>query len=137
MSKEKERQIVVSDLFKEIYLNFNVSNQLENMKKLERREFYLLLTYALDKHSDEDSVVLKNFQPFKDEVMEIYDIQDDKDATNEILLALIEETGDKYIETDDLVDSEGEKLRNPYSKEEARDAKIEMTMGNNDITSLK
>jgi hypothetical protein len=95
------------------------------------------LTYALDKHSDEDSVVLKNFQPFKDEVMEIYDIQDDKDATNEILLALIEETGDKYIETDDLVDSEGEKLRNPYSKEEARDAKIDMTMGNNDITSFK
>ena len=137
MSKEKEKQIVVSDLFKEIYLNFNVSNQLENMKKLERRELYLLLTYALDKHSDEDSVVLKNFQPFKDEVMEIYDIQDDKDATNEILLALIEETGDKYIETDDLVDSEGEKLRNPYSKEEARDAKIDMTMGNNDITSLK
>ena len=137
MSEAKENKIIVSDLFKEIYINFNVSNQLENMKKLERRELYLLLTYALDKHSDEDSVVLKNFQPFKDEVMEIYDIQDDKDATNEILLALIEETGDKYIETDDLVDSEGEKLRNPYSKEEARDAKIDMTMGNNDITSLK
>lgn len=137
MSEAKEKQIAVSDLFKEIYINFNVSNQLENMKNLERRELYLLLTYALDKHSDEDSVVLKNFQPFKDEVMEIYDIQDDKDVSNEILLALIEETGDKYIETDDLVDSEGEKLRNPYSKEEARDAKIEMTMGNNDITSLK
>jgi hypothetical protein len=137
MSEAKENKITVSDLFKEIYINFNVSNQLENMKRLERRELYLLLTYALDKHSDEDSVVLKNFQPFKDEVMEIYDIQDDKDATNEILLALIEETGDKYIETDDLVDSEGEKLRNPYSKEEARDAKIDMTMGNNDITSFK
>lgn len=129
MSEAKENKIAVSDLFKEIYINFNVSNQLENMKKLERRELYLLLTYALDKHSDEDSVVLKNFQPFKDEVMEIYDIQDDKETNNEILLALIEETGDKYIETDYLVDSEGEKLRNPYSKEEARDAKIDMTMG--------
>lgn len=129
MSEEKEKQIAVSDLFKEIYLNFNVSSQLENMKNLERRELYLFLTYALDKHSEEDSVVRNNFQPFKDEVMEIYDIQDDKETNNEILLALIEETGDKYIETDYLVDSEGEKLRNPYSKEEARDAKIDMTMG--------
>ena len=129
MSKEKEKKIVVSDLFKEIYLNFNVSVQIENMKNLNKRELYLFLTYALDKHSDEDPVVLHNFQPFKDEVMEIYDIQDDKEATNDILLALIEETGDKYIETDDLVDSEGNKLREPLSKTEVRDAKIDITMG--------
>ena len=86
MSKEKQKQIVVSDLFKEIYLNFNVSVQIENMKSLDKRELYLFLTYALDKHSDEDPVVLHNFQPFKDEVMEIYDIQDDKEATNDILV---------------------------------------------------
>ena len=129
MSKEKQKQIVVSDLFKEIYLNFNVSVQIENMKNLDKRELYLFLTYALDKHSDEDPVVLHNFQPFKDEVMEIYDIQDDKEATNDILLALIEETGDKYIETDDLVDSDGNKLREPLSKTEVRDAKIDITMG--------
>lgn len=126
MSTEKENKIAVSDLFKEIYLNFNVSRQIENMKSLDKRELYLLLTYALDKHSDEDPVVVNNFQPFKDEVMEIYDIQDDKETTSDILLALIEETGDKYIETDNIVDSEGEKLRNPYSKEEARDAKIDI-----------
>ena len=99
MSKEKEKVIVVSDLYKEIYTNFNVSPQVENMKNLDKRELYLLLTFALDKHSDEDPVVIHNFQPFKDEVMEIYDIQDDKETTNEVLLALIEETGDKYIET--------------------------------------
>ena len=126
MSTEKEKQIVVSDLFKQIYLNFNVSSQIENMKNLEKRELYLFLTYALDKHSDEDPVVLHNFQPFKDQVMEIYDIQDDKETTNEILLALIEETGDKYIETDNLVDSKGEKLREPYSKQEVREAKIDI-----------
>lgn len=126
MSKEKEKHITVSDLFKEIYLNFNVSNQIENMKNLNKRELYLFLTYALDKHSDEDPVVLHNFQPFKDEVMEIYDVQDDKEATNETLLSLIEETGDKYIETDDLVDSEGDKLREPYTKQEVREAKIDI-----------
>lgn len=125
MSEEKEKTIAVSDLFKEIYINFNVSSQIENMKRLEKRELYLLLTLALDKHSDEDPVVVNNFQPFKDEVMEIYDIQDDKQATNETLLALIEETGDKYIETDDLVDSEGNKMRTPYTLQEARQAKID------------
>lgn len=125
MSEEKEKTIAVSDLFKEIYINFNVSSQIENMKRLEKRELYLLLTLALDKHSDEDPVVVNNFQPFKDEVMEIYDIQDDKEATNETLLNLIEETGDKYIETDDLVDSEGNKMRTPYTLQEARQAKID------------
>ena len=128
--EEEEKTIVVSDLFKDIYINFNVSSQVENMKNLDRRELYLLLTFTLDKHSDEDPVVLHNFQPFKDEVMEIYDIQDDKEATNDILLALIEETGDKYIETDDLVDSEGNKLRDPYSKVEVRDLKIGITIKN-------
>jgi Fe-S-cluster formation regulator IscX/YfhJ len=126
MSTEKEKQIVVSDLFKETYLNFNVSSQIENMKNLDKRELYLFLTYALDKHSDEDPVVLHNFQPFKDEVMEIYDIQDDKETTNEILLVLIEETGDKYIETDNVLDSEGNKLREPYTKQEVREAKIDI-----------
>jgi len=126
MSTEKENKIVVSDLFKEIYLNFNVSSQVDNMKRLEKRELYLLLTYALDKHSDEDPVNIHNFQPFKDEVMEIYDIQDDKETTNEILLSLIKETGDKYIETDYIVDSNGEKLREPYNKQEVREAKIDL-----------
>jgi hypothetical protein len=58
--------------------------------------------------------------------MEIYDIQDDKETTNKVLLTLIEETGDKYIETDNVVDSEGNKLREPYNKQEVRDAKIDI-----------
>ena len=95
MNEEEEKTIVVSDLFKDIYINFNVSSQVENMKKLDKRELYLFLTYALDKHSDKDPVVIHNFQPFKDEVMEIYELQDDKEPTNDILLALVEETGDK------------------------------------------
>jgi len=130
MSDSKEKTIAVSDLFKEIYINFNVSSQVENMKKLDKRELYLLLTLALDKHSDEDPVVVNNFQPFKDEVMGIYDIQDDKEAANQILVDLIEESGDKYIETDGIVDSEGNKLREPYDKAEVRQAKIDYISDN-------
>ena len=122
----KENQIHVSNEFVDIFSNFNVVTQVEKMKKLTKRELYLLLTVCLDKFSDEDPVVIHNFQPFKDEVMEIYDIQDDKETTNEFLLALIEETGDKYIETDDVVDSEGNKLREPYTKQEVREAKIDI-----------
>lgn len=130
MNEKEQKTIVVSELFKDIYTNFNVSSQIESMKNLDRRELYLLLTFALDKHSDEDPVVIHNFQSFKDEVMEIYDIQDDKETTNEVLLALIEETGDKYIETDNILDFNGNKLRDPYTKQEVREAKIDITMEN-------
>ena len=126
MKEENKKQIAVSDLFKEIYINFNVCSQIENMKKLSKKELYLLLTYALDMHSNDDATVKNNFQQFKDEMMEIYEIQDDKETENTILLELIEETGFKYIDTENIVDSEGKKLREPYTKQEARAAKISL-----------
>ena len=118
------KTLVVSDEFFEIFKNFNVVTQVEEMKKLSKRELYLLLTVCLDKFSDEDPVVNFNFQPFKEQVMEIFDVQDDKDSTNQTLLDLISESGDKYIETDYIVDNKGEKLPEPLTKEEVRDAKI-------------
>jgi len=126
MKEENKKQIAVSDLFKEIYINFNVCSQIENMKKLSKKELYLLLTHALDMHSNDDATVLNNFQQFKDEMMEIYEIQDDKETENSILLELIEETGFKYIDTESIVDSEGKRLREPYTKQEARAAKISL-----------
>ena len=122
----KKKTIAVSDLFKEIYINFNVFGLADKMQKLEKRELYLLLTLALDMHSDETQAVVNNFQPFKDEVMEIYELQDDKETNNQVLLDLIEETGDKYIETENIVDSEGNKMRKPYTKQEARQARIDI-----------
>ena len=120
----KKKTIAVSDLFKEIYINFNVFGLADKMQKLEKRELYLLLTLALDMHSDKNHAVVNNFQPFKDEMMEIYELQDDKETNNQVLLDLIEETGDKYIETENIVDSEGNKMRKPYTKQEARQARI-------------
>ena len=123
--------IDVSKLFFEIYKNFNVVSQVERMKQLNKRELYLLLTVCLDKFSDEDPVVKYNLLPFRDEIMAIYDVQDEKDPTDEVLIKLIEETGDKYIETDNLV-YRGDKLPEPLSKEQVRDAKINIINdGNN------
>jgi len=123
---EEAKNVTVSDLFVKIYENFNVVDQIENMKKLSEEELYLLITYVFDRHSDEDPIVIHNLTPFKDKAMEIYEIQDDKDTQNPILLQLIEKTGDKYIETDYVVDKNGKKLKDPLNKEEVRDAKIDI-----------
>ncbi len=117
------KKINVSKLFFEIYKNFNVVSQVDRMNQLNDRELYLLLTLCLDKFSDEDPVVKYNLIPFKERIMEIFDIQDDKEPTNSILIGLIEDTGDKYIETDNLY-YRGSKLPEPLTKEEVRDAKI-------------
>lgn len=118
------KNLIVSEQFVEIFKNFNVVTQVENMKQLSKRELYLLLTVCLDKFSDEDPVVNFNFQPFEKEVMEIFDIQDDKDSTDTDLISLIDESGDKYIETDYIITNNGDKLPEPLTKEEVRDAKI-------------
>jgi hypothetical protein len=119
-----ENKLVVSEDFVNIYKNFNVVNKVEEMKSLSKKELYLLLTVCLDKHDDEQPTVVYNFQPFREQVMELFDIQDDKETLNPVLEELIKESGDKYIETDNIVDVDGNKLPDPLTKEEVRDAKI-------------
>jgi len=119
-----ENKIHVSNKFVDIFSNFNVVTQVEKMKQLTKRELYLLLTVCLDKFSDEDPVVKHNLLPFKEEIMNIFDVQDDKDAIDSVLIDLITESGDKYIETDNIVYNNDQKLPDPLTKEEVRDAKI-------------
>ena len=119
-----DKKLTVSNEFVSIYKNFNVLDQIDNMKKLTKNELYLLLTFCLDKHSDEDPVVIHNLLPFKEECMMIFDIQDDKEVDNEYIKNLVEITDDKYIDTDVIVDTDGNKLPEPLTKEEVRDAKI-------------
>jgi hypothetical protein len=126
MDSKEVQKIKVSNEFVDIYTNFNVVTQVENMKRLSKREQYLLLLVCLDKHSDEDPVVVHNFIDFKDQCMQIFDIQDDKETEDEVLKELIKETGDKYIETDNLICQNGDSLPSPFSKEEVRDAKIDI-----------
>ncbi len=123
-STKSENTIHVSNEFVDIFSNFNVVTQVEKMKELSKRELYLLLTVCLDKFSDEDPVVKYNLIPFREEIMAIFDIQDDKEPTDQVLIDLVKETGDKYIETDYIVYNDDQKLPEPLTKEQVRDAKI-------------
>lgn len=118
------KKIVVSDRFVDIYKNFNVLSQVDNMNKLTERELYLLLFVCLDKHTDDDPVVNHNYFPFENQIMEILDVLEDRGTTNKTILDLIDETGESYIETDGIVDSNGESLPDPLTKDQVRDAKI-------------
>jgi hypothetical protein len=120
------KEIKVSKDFVDIYLNFNVKDVTNEMRKLSQKELFLLLTFCLDKHDDEIPTVIANFKPFKDEIMEIFDILDDKSTTNKYLQQLIKETYDDYIETDNVVDEMGNKLPKPYTKAEIRNKKINL-----------
>ena len=129
---EETKQLKVSNEFVDIFKNFNVINKVEEIKSLSKKELYLLLTLCLDKHDDGQPTVVYNFQPFREQVMELFEIQDDKETLNPVLQGLIEESGDKYIETDNIVDVDGNKLPEPLTKEEVRDAKINII--NSDIS---
>jgi hypothetical protein len=124
--KTKTKKVVVSDLFMDCYKHFNVYSQVERMNELSQRELYLLLILCLDKHDDENTVVKHNFLPFEKQIMEIFDVQDDKEVTNEVLLDLVKETGDTYIETEYIVDSAENKVADVYTKEEVRDIRIDL-----------
>ena len=126
-----DKKIVVSDLFVDIYTNFNVCSQVERMKTLTKKELYLLIILALDKQDDNDPVVLHNFLAFEDIGDDIFEIQEDKGFVNDDLKQLIEETGDKYITTKNVIDSKGNQLPEPLSKVEVRDAKINIINGDN------
>lgn len=121
---KETKKIPVSDEFVDIYKNFNVSSQVGKMEKLSKRELYLLLVLCLDMHSEDDPVCLNNYKPFTKEVIEVNEVQDDKDPSNKILIDLVTETADKYIDVDNLVSSSNEPLPQPLEKGEVRDAKI-------------
>jgi hypothetical protein len=129
---KSNKNINVSNEFVDIFKNFNVINKVEEMKALSKKELYLLLTLCLDKHDDGQPTVVYNFQPFREQVMELFEIQDDRETLNPVLQELIKESGDKYIETDNIVDVDGNKLPEPLTKEEVRDAKINII--NSDIS---
>lgn len=129
INKKTTQPVKVSDEFISAYTNFNVSSQEDQMRALTERELYLLLVLCLDHHSDEDPVCINNFKPFMKEVNDILIIQDDAESNCKIILDLIEETSDKYISTDSIVDMNGDKLKDPLSKSEVMDAKLGNVLG--------
>lgn len=129
MYKEGEdKKIIVSNEFVDIFKNFNVINKIEEMKLLSERELYLLLTVCLDKHDEDQPTVVHNFLEFKDYIMEISDLFENNKTDNPILIELGE---GGYIETDNIVDENGNGLPTPLTKEEIRDLRIDIINGDN------
>ena len=122
---EDVKKVSVSREFVKCYEYFNVCNVIPDMNLLEKRELYLLLTLCVDKHDDTNAIVLNNFSAFTNEIKEILSIQENEKSENEIILSLIKETGDESIEIDDIV-CENKKMRDPFTKEEIRDIKIDL-----------
>jgi hypothetical protein len=148
--QESNEKVVVSDLFIEIYENFNVSSQVDKMMKLSDREILLLITLCLDKHVHEDSInstvnnnlgitsqwceesekfVDKENDYIKSKVLEIYNLQNDKVTTNITINNLTKETGYKYIETRNICDRDGNYLKEPLNKDIVRDIRIDIITG--------
>lgn len=118
------KDITISDKFLDIYKNFNVCNQSENMKQLSRKELILLLVLATDSFDEDSVVVTENYKAFKTELQIVCDsLPDLSDEEVEIadpdILLLGKESGDKYIDTSKIVDRNGNKLPKPLSEEEA------------------
>jgi hypothetical protein len=124
---KKDKEVIVSDQFIDIYKNFNVYNQVERVRNLSSRERYLLIMLCLDKHDNDDNIFLNNIIPFLDnEVSEIYKVINNTKTKDKDLLDLIKETGYQYIETDNIIDSKGNTIREPLNKYEVRNEKIDL-----------
>ena len=120
--ENKESNITVSELFLEIYRNFNVSNQIDKMNLLTKEELYLLLDACIDRHDEDDVTVQLNFSPFVEEIKEILKIQSGEDADDKVLKNLQDRISQTLI--CELKTQSGEDLPDPYTKEEVRDLKL-------------
>ncbi len=132
---EQDKKIIVSNEFVDIFRNFNVVDKIEEMKLLSKRELYLLLTVCFDKHVtdpnsqiEDQPTVIHNFLEFKDYIMEINDLFENNKTDNPILIELSE---GGYIETDNIVDENGNDLPTPLTKEEIRELRIDIINGDN------
>ena len=117
-----EKNIVVSNEFVEIYKHFNVVSQIEKMKGLSRKELFLLLILAFDCYSEENNIVVGNTDPFFSEGETILAMMQDKMGDTpdfQILKELQDETGEKYVDSDRIIDMNGNKLPKPLTDTEA------------------
>ena len=78
-----KKTIVVSNLFIDIYKNFNVYKQVNKMKKLSRKELLLLLILSSESFDESNAIVIENYKEFKKELQILYDslpdnLDDDK-----------------------------------------------------------
>lgn len=114
------KKINISHEFIEIFRLFNVSDQRDRMKSLDRKELYYLLLCCMDNHNEDEPMVILNYSDFELEINEILEFQESEKTNNQYLLDLISQTGDKWVSTT-VTEPE---LPTPYTKEEVRDLKL-------------
>ncbi len=127
---EKNKYITVSDNFVETYKMFNVIKQTEKLNQLSRKELMLMLVLAIDSFSEENPAVLENFKEFKNELELVFDLQQDKECTDEDLLQLGKDTDEKYIDTSKIRDKSDQELPSPLSDAEALQMRRDIGINN-------
>jgi hypothetical protein len=120
METNNTEKIKVSTEFIEAYQLFNVNSQVDKIDQLSRKERLLLFTLAIDSYSEDSAVAIENFRPYKEDLDLIYALQNDDTVTDADLLYLSDATGEKYIDTSNIIDQDGNKLPSPTTEEEAR-----------------
>jgi hypothetical protein len=120
METNNTEKIKVSTEFIEAYQLFNVNSQVDKIDQLSRKERLLLFTLAIDSYSEDSAVAIENFRPYKEDLDLIYALQNDDTVTDADLLYLSDATGEKYIDTSNIIDQNGNKLPSPTTEEEAR-----------------
>jgi len=113
--------IKVSQRFIEIYRNFNVSDQREEMNKLSKEELYLLLDSCVDNHDDEDLTVTLNFSAFVEELKDVLKLQNGE-TVNSILEELQKKTDLRL--SSKRVSENGDELPETYTRDQVRDLKL-------------
>jgi hypothetical protein len=114
------KKINISPEFIEIFRLFNVSDQRDRMKSLDRKELYYLLLCCMDNHNEDEPMVILNYSDFELEINEILEFQESEKTNNQYLLDLVNQTGDEWVSTT-VTEPE---LPTPYTKEEVRDLKL-------------
>ena len=120
METNNTEKIKVSTEFIEAYQLFNVNSQVDKIDQLSRKERLLLFTLAIDSYSEDSAVAIENFRPYKEDLDLIYALQNDDTVTDADLLYLSDATGEKYIDTSNIIDQDGNRLPSPTTEEEAR-----------------
>lgn len=121
MKKDGDK-IIVSDLFKEAFKMFNVSNQEDKIRMLNINELYYLLLCCFDRHDEDDPTVMDNFAKFPNEVNRIHEYYS-SEIDDDILDYLNKLTTDGEIYFQKIKTTNTD-LPEVYTREEVRNLKL-------------
>lgn len=119
---------IVSDQLVDIFLNFNVSDQTEQLTKLSTKDYYVLLNLCIDLHSEEDPQVIQNLSTSVEKISNLRTLFETGESTEPELTELSRKYGNYLNGVFDLEipveDSLGNELPEPYTREEVRELKL-------------